>query len=126
MDLVIYKRCAPCCPAMLMYSRWVVSNDRTFRIGLASGRRASASVRNSSVATTALQTSVGVPGTWCKPCDKRAFSSVKVSKMSTLTPIDIFRVSNILGEGILWDSRREVLWWTDIQGRLLHRYDWTQ
>jgi sugar lactone lactonase YvrE len=46
--------------------------------------------------------------------------------MSTLTPIDIFRVSNILGEGILWDSRREVLWWTDIQGRLLHRYDWTQ
>jgi sugar lactone lactonase YvrE len=31
---------------------------------------------------------------------------------------------NILGEGILWDSRRQVLWWTDIQARQLHRYDW--
>jgi len=45
--------------------------------------------------------------------------------MSTLTPIDILSVGNILGEGILWDSRREVLWWTDIQGRRLHRYEWT-
>jgi L-arabinonolactonase len=45
--------------------------------------------------------------------------------MATLTPIHIFSVANILGEGILWDSRREVLWWTDIQGRRLHRYDWT-
>ena len=45
--------------------------------------------------------------------------------MATQTPIHIFSVANILGEGILWDSRREVLWWTDIQGRRLHRYDWT-
>jgi L-arabinonolactonase len=45
--------------------------------------------------------------------------------MATLTPIDIFSVGNILGEGILWDSRREILWWTDIQGRRLHRYEWT-
>jgi len=45
--------------------------------------------------------------------------------MSTLTPIDILSVGNTLGEGILWDSRREVLWWTDIQGRRLHRYEWT-
>jgi len=45
--------------------------------------------------------------------------------MGTLTPIHIFSVANILGEGILWDSRREALWWTDIQGRRLHRYDWT-
>jgi L-arabinonolactonase len=44
--------------------------------------------------------------------------------VATLTPIDIFTVGNILGECILWDSRREVLWWTDIQGRQLHRYDW--
>jgi L-arabinonolactonase len=44
--------------------------------------------------------------------------------MASLTPIDIFRVGNILGEGVLWDSRRKVLWWTDIQGRQLHRYDW--
>jgi L-arabinonolactonase len=40
-------------------------------------------------------------------------------------PIDIFSVANIVGEGILWDSRRLVLWWTDIQGRRLYRYDWT-
>jgi sugar lactone lactonase YvrE len=45
--------------------------------------------------------------------------------MLTLTPIEIFRIGNVVGEGILWDSRREVLWWTDIQGRRLHRYDWT-
>jgi L-arabinonolactonase len=43
-----------------------------------------------------------------------------------LSPIDIFKVGNIVGEGILWDSRRETLWWTDIQGRQLHRYDWSQ
>ena len=39
--------------------------------------------------------------------------------------MEIFRVGNILGEGILWDSRRAALWWTDIQGRKLHRYDWS-
>jgi L-arabinonolactonase len=43
-----------------------------------------------------------------------------------LTPIDILKVENILGEGILWDSRRGTLWWTDIQGRRLHRYDWSR
>jgi sugar lactone lactonase YvrE len=37
--------------------------------------------------------------------------------MTALTPIDIFRVANIVGEGILWDWRRQRLWWTDIQGR---------
>jgi len=44
--------------------------------------------------------------------------------MTALSPIDILEVRNILGEGILWDSRRRLLWWTDIQGRQLHRYDW--
>jgi L-arabinonolactonase len=44
--------------------------------------------------------------------------------MRALSPIDIFRVANIVGEGILWDWRRQVLWWTDIQGRKLHRFDW--
>src|SRR5262245_26360178 len=38
------------------------------------------------------------------------------------TPIEIIPAGNTLGEGILWDSRREVLWWTDIQRRRLHRY----
>jgi sugar lactone lactonase YvrE len=46
--------------------------------------------------------------------------------VATLTPIDIFNVRNIVGEGILWDSRRGMLWWTDIQGRQLFRYDWAQ
>jgi L-arabinonolactonase len=41
-----------------------------------------------------------------------------------LKPIDIFRSGNIVGEGILWDARSQVLWWTDIQGRCLHRFDW--
>jgi L-arabinonolactonase len=38
------------------------------------------------------------------------------------TPLEIIPAGNTLGEGILWDSRREVLWWTDIQRRRLHRY----
>jgi sugar lactone lactonase YvrE len=46
--------------------------------------------------------------------------------MSTLTSFDVVSAGNILGEGILWDSRREVLWWTDIQGSKLHRYDWAR
>ncbi len=45
--------------------------------------------------------------------------------MNDLRPMEIFKVGNILGEGILWDSRRAALWWTDIQGRKLHRYDWS-
>jgi len=44
--------------------------------------------------------------------------------MTALAPIDIFRVANILGEGILWDWRRQLLCWTDIQGRRLYRHDW--
>ena len=46
--------------------------------------------------------------------------------MVALSPLEIFSVSNILGEGILWDSRRAILWWTDISGQRLHRYDWVQ
>jgi L-arabinonolactonase len=40
-----------------------------------------------------------------------------------LTPVAILPVRNVLGEGILWDSRRQVLWWTDIQSRRLYRHD---
>jgi sugar lactone lactonase YvrE len=43
-----------------------------------------------------------------------------------LTPVAILPVHNALGEGILWDSRRQVLWWTDIQGRRLYRHDWVR
>jgi L-arabinonolactonase len=43
---------------------------------------------------------------------------------AALTPVAILPVRNVLGEGILWDSRRQVLWWTDIQSRRLYRHDW--
>ena len=43
-----------------------------------------------------------------------------------MKPIDILGSSNIVGECILWDSRRELLWWTDIQGLELYRYDWAR
>jgi L-arabinonolactonase len=49
---------------------------------------------------------------------------VEPRNVTALAPIDIFRVGNIVGEGILWDSRRQVLWWTDIQTCRLYRYDW--
>jgi len=29
----------------------------------------------------------------------------------------------ILGEGPVWDERRGMLWWTDIDGKRIHRYD---
>jgi sugar lactone lactonase YvrE len=41
-----------------------------------------------------------------------------------MTPHHILTTRNELGEGILWDSRRHLLWWTDIHGRKLHRYRW--
>jgi L-arabinonolactonase len=47
-----------------------------------------------------------------------------VTVVTRVTPIDVVRAANIVGEGILWDGRRQALWWTDIQGRCLHRYDW--
>jgi sugar lactone lactonase YvrE len=38
--------------------------------------------------------------------------------------IDTIRAGNTLGEGIQWDVKTQSLWWTDIQERRLHRYDW--
>jgi sugar lactone lactonase YvrE len=46
------------------------------------------------------------------------------TRADALTPVAILPVHNALGEGILWDSRRQVLWWTDIQSRRLYRHDW--
>jgi L-arabinonolactonase len=43
---------------------------------------------------------------------------------TALAPLAILPVKNVLGEGILWDSHRQRLWWTDIQQRRLYRYDW--
>jgi sugar lactone lactonase YvrE len=38
--------------------------------------------------------------------------------------IDTIRVSNTLGEGVIWDDEAQALWWTDIHARRLYRYDW--
>lgn len=46
--------------------------------------------------------------------------------MTSSTPIEILSAGNTLGEGILWDSRRQTLWWTDIQRSRLHRYLWSR
>ncbi len=45
--------------------------------------------------------------------------------MRYVKPHEILPAGNVLGEGILWDSRRGRLWWTDIHGRRLHCYDWS-
>ncbi|HEY1724095.1 MAG TPA: SMP-30/gluconolactonase/LRE family protein [Steroidobacteraceae bacterium] len=45
--------------------------------------------------------------------------------MSASAPIDVIPAANGCGEGVLWDGRRQALWWTDIPGRRLHRYDWS-
>ena len=37
--------------------------------------------------------------------------------------VNIISVGNTLGEGVSWDPVNERLWWTDIQERLLYRYD---
>ena len=37
--------------------------------------------------------------------------------------VDIVAVGNTLGEGVLWDTRGQRTWWTDIQERRLYRYD---
>ncbi len=44
--------------------------------------------------------------------------------MKEHAPIGIIAAADALGESIVWDSRRHILWWTDIHGRRLHRYDW--
>jgi L-arabinonolactonase len=38
--------------------------------------------------------------------------------------IDTIHIGNTLGEGVQWDAPGQALWWTDIQERRLHRYDW--
>lgn len=37
--------------------------------------------------------------------------------------VDVVRVANTLGEGVLWDELGERAWWTDIHERRLFRYD---
>lgn len=42
-----------------------------------------------------------------------------------MQPIDRIRVGNTLGECVLWDDAEAALWWTDIDGRMLFRFDWS-
>jgi L-arabinonolactonase len=37
--------------------------------------------------------------------------------------VDVVRVANTLGEGVLWDALGQRSWWTDIHERRLYRYD---
>jgi L-arabinonolactonase len=39
-------------------------------------------------------------------------------------PAATIKSGNLLGEGILWDDRRQRVMWTDIEGRAFHVYDW--
>lgn len=41
-----------------------------------------------------------------------------------MQPIAAIKVGNALGEGILWNQDDETVWWTDIEGRGLYRFDW--
>src|SRR4051794_11726548 len=50
--------------------------------------------------------------------------SVHGTVMEQLTPLAILSAGNIVGVGILWDGRRQALWWTDIQSSRLHRHCW--
>jgi L-arabinonolactonase len=37
--------------------------------------------------------------------------------------VDVIEVGNTLGEGVLWDDVGQRAWWTDIQERVLYRYE---
>jgi L-arabinonolactonase len=37
--------------------------------------------------------------------------------------VDVVRVANTLGEGVVWDALGQRAWWTDIHERRLYRYD---
>lgn len=41
-----------------------------------------------------------------------------------MQPSHIIPAANIVGESVLWNVQQQALWWTDIQGQRLHRYDW--
>ena len=36
--------------------------------------------------------------------------------------LTVVKVSNSLGEGVLWNERQQAVWWTDINAALLYRY----
>lgn len=42
-----------------------------------------------------------------------------------MQPCARITVGNTLGECVLWDDAEAALWWTDIDGRMLYRLDWS-
>ncbi|GGD60174.1 SMP-30/gluconolactonase/LRE family protein [Lacimicrobium alkaliphilum] len=43
-------------------------------------------------------------------------------RLNKLLPIKVLPVANILGESVVYDDRTDCLWWTDIKGTELFRY----
>lgn len=43
-----------------------------------------------------------------------------------MQPIATIKSGNSLGEGIVWNEQTQTLWWTDIEARQLHCFDWRQ
>ncbi len=41
-----------------------------------------------------------------------------------MEPVETIKAGNTLGECILWDGETQSVWWTDIEERLLYRFDW--
>jgi sugar lactone lactonase YvrE len=48
----------------------------------------------------------------------------QLRNVEDLSPAAIISAANTVGEGVLWDARRKVLWWTDIPACRLHRLHW--
>lgn len=42
--------------------------------------------------------------------------------MQDMKLLDVVPVHNTLGEGVIWDASRGAVWWTDINSRLIYRY----
>ena len=40
----------------------------------------------------------------------------------TAVLVDIIKVENTLGEGVIWDAHDHAVWWTDIDCRMLYKY----
>jgi L-arabinonolactonase len=59
------------------------------------------------------------------PARLEAFTaeSIDMSTAKSAELVDIISVGNTLGEGVSWDPIGERVWWTDVQERLLYRYD---
>ena len=47
-----------------------------------------------------------------------------MSSLSNTRLVEVVDVGDRLGEGVLWRATDQSLWWTDILGRRVHRFDW--